>query len=189
MTATTRTRIDWLDRLRGLAIALMLLDHVLAVTGIHGPLRLTVTRLALPFFMMCAGSLWRPLTARNGARLGAAALAELALCEYLRFSMPGILATFLGLMLALRARPSLANRPGLLVLAGLLQAAYLPLDGSWTGYQPGWVLAWWALGRLAIEELRPIGSAAPAWLAVAGRRPLTWYVGHLAVLAALAALL
>lgn len=177
-------RLEWLDRLRGLAIALMVLDHVLAVTDTSAELylRLTVTRFALPLFMICAAHVWRPLSGRNARRLGLAAIAEVALCEALDFASPGIIAIYLGLMLGLRIAPRLAERPGVLLLFGLIQAAYVPL--GWGGYEPGLVLTWWALGRLAAQELEAAGQWLPTWAATLGRHPLGWYVGHLAVLAA-----
>lgn len=68
-TRTTRpgvSRLVGLDRLRGLAIACMIVDHVALLGGLQ-LVRVTVGRLALPIFFVLAGALVRRLTWRHGA--------------------------------------------------------------------------------------------------------------------------
>src|SRR4051794_34146876 len=63
--AVTRTRDAALDGVRGLAVALMVLDHVCAVTGSGHLLRYSVTRLSMPLFFVVSGHLVRRLSSRH----------------------------------------------------------------------------------------------------------------------------
>ncbi|MCA1726985.1 MAG: heparan-alpha-glucosaminide N-acetyltransferase domain-containing protein [Actinobacteria bacterium] len=181
-----RIRVRSLDAARGLAVVLMIVDHVAAVMGSNaGPLwwvRHTVTRPALPLFMVVAGILiarrrsswsWRRLVAIAGAGVVAT---WLLLVSGIQFG-PDVL---LVLVATCPAWGVLSRRPLELLVLGLLQALYLPI--GWGGYEPGLVLAYLGVGILAGgcgERLSWIRGRA---FELVGRYPLTWYLGHLVVL-------
>lgn len=181
-------RLGWVDGLRGAAIVLMVLDHVLVQADPDSFLRYSLTRLSLPAFMFAAAVVWRPLSWRRFASLTVAAVVEV-LVSPPGMPVPGIVAVILLVLLFIEllrwASPRILELPGVLGVLGLLGALYQPWSGDidgWTGYEPGLVLAWWALGRLAAHELEPLAVRSPRWLRAIGRRPLWWYVGHLAAI-------
>ena len=62
---TTKAREQILDAMRGLAIVIMIIDHVLSLlesVGIQNILvensRLTITRFSMPLFMIASGIVW-----------------------------------------------------------------------------------------------------------------------------------
>lgn len=176
-------RIAGLDALRGAAIALMMLDHVVAVAG-GGPwwVRGVITRFALPMFMFVAGYLWRPGWRRRHLEIMVAALATLPLVWYLGIADVHILAVY---ALILPLLPISARWPWLAIALGVIQAKDWPLD--YLGYEPGLVWALVAVGQLAQRrELAEIDYAYDALrpFTLIGQWPLAWYTGHLAVLAA-----
>lgn len=190
MTAiVTRVRLSWVDTLRGLAVALMILDHALFVFDGPAVLRLTVTRPALPLFLFCAAAVLRgrPSSRRTG-QLVAAGIAETLLLSALGFPQPGpVLLIGLVLVAAGRLPQVFLGHPLLVGTLGLLQALYVPLP--WTGYQPGLVVAWFSIGLLGAFQLadpaRWLAARSPSLAAAAGwmgRRPLSLYVGHLGLL-------
>lgn len=177
-------RVAGLDRLRGLAVVLMVLDHVLLIVvggGLALVLRLSVTRLSLPLFCVVAGALvvdrprWR--------RLGAVVLAgyvAMVIGYPLGIGQPDVLVV---LAVALAVAPLVVRvgwaLPGLCWC--LLQATTWPFP--WRGYQPGVVLGLVLVGHLAgRERLGRIGDRLPEVFERVGRRPLAWYLGHLLVL-------
>lgn len=177
------TRIAGLDALRGGAIALMMIDHVAALAGGPWWLRGIVTRFALPMFMFVAGYLWRPGWRRRHLEIVLAALATLPLVWYLEIADVHILAVY---ALVLPLLPISARWPWLAVAVGLIQAHYWSLD--YLGYEPGLVWALVAVGQLAQQRDLAEIDYARSWLqpfTTIGRRPLSWYTGHLAVLAGL----
>lgn len=175
-----RRRLVWIDQARGLAVLLMILDHVLAVAAPGHLLRFTVTRLSLPLFIACVVAV--PHRTRSGLslRLLCGMGLELVLNPIIGLAIPG--PVFLLGMLGLAVGPWLASPiPAAL---GLIQALYLPLPDVWTGYQPGLVLVWAFIGLYAADELEQWAPRFPGWLATIGRRPLAWYTAHLVLLAA-----
>lgn len=180
----TERRVVGVDRLRGLAVLLMVLDHVVALVDPAAPVRYTLTRLSLPAFMAAAAAVWSGrLSGRSCRRLLAVAVVEAALVAALGLGQPGIVAVYLAVAVGVSvAWPWVRSHVGLVVVLGLIQAFYVRV--GWDGYEPGLVLAWFALGLLARSEVVDLGERLPAWLSSVGRRPLAWYVGHLAVLAA-----
>lgn len=181
-------RLVVVDRLRGLAVALMVLDHVLVQLDRDSILRVTVTRPALPLFMICAAIVWKPATWRRWTVLLALALVELVLFIPLGMGVPGIVAVFALVLVVIDAVgiDRFDRWSAVFLAAGILQALYLPV--GWRGYEPGLVLAWFALGRLAAAPFLELGSRVPDGFASIGRRPLVWYVGHLVALVPVAVL-
>lgn len=186
----------WLDAVRGAAIVLMIVDHALGfaqTTDLEATwmaiIRGSVTRLAMPAFMICSGILVarRPLSRRRWSEVAAAALLVNVAAAVVGMGafVPDILALWCVVMLF--ASP-IRRWPVACAALGLLQSAYLPVPID--NFQPGWVLAFVALGVLAEqsgrrEPLPAIGERLPSWTAAMGRHPLAWYLGHLAVLAGL----
>jgi hypothetical protein len=192
-----RRRDVAVDRLRGVALLLMILGHSMVVyEALHGPedviwwTRHTATRFAMPLFMMMAGYLiakkGHPAWNRMPAIIAAAVVTNVvghSLPE-IGFHAPNVLANFL---MAVPFYFVFVRLPIETVLVGFLQAYYLPITwDEWQGYQPGMIMAFLALGVLVRHHpetaLMKIGRRLPSSLEVLGRRPLLWYCGHLAVL-------
>lgn len=178
----TRSRLVGVDRLRGAAIALMIADHLLIVSG-HwdAPIRHNVTRAAMPVFAIVAGALWRRMSWRW---LGIAAVGFSLMVLIPWAGEPNIL-----LLLAIGAVTlwCCQGRPLLLALFIALPltryANSYPADGP--GYDMTGVIALMCLGQLVSPlQLDRLGSLIPRWLhlEMPGRWPLSVYVGHLAVL-------
>jgi predicted acyltransferase len=192
-----RKRVTAIDRLRGLALLLMILDHSLVVyQAVNGPqdwvwwIRHTVTRFALPLFMMMAGLLIAQKGHPAWNRLPfilVAAIVINVVAHYLPqvgFHTPDVLANF---VMAVPLYFLFVRYPLETIVVGFLQAYYLPITwNEWMGYQPGMIMAFLALGVLL--KFHPntlvmrLGRRLPAALEILGRRPLLWYCGHLAVL-------
>jgi uncharacterized membrane protein len=193
-----------LDRLRGLAIFLMIIDHILVVYLFCWSwdswaewVRRTLTRFAMPLFMLVSGL----LIARKGRpslrRIPQVAFAALVLNQIfwnlpeLGFGAPEILATWL---ICLALYPLWVRFPIEMAVLGILQFVNWPITASWwLGYQPGEVLAFLALGALLARRedsaVLRAGHHLPRWLEPMGRWPLTWYTVHLLVLAVAGVLL
>lgn len=191
-TATTGTaqpassaapRSAALDRLRGVAVVLMVFDHLLIVTGQAGsPLRETVTRAAMPLFAVVAGHLSR----RGSWRLLGVAVLGLLLPVLVPWvDAPNVLlwlASGSVLVVAARriARPALWLLPLVVLTAAANGRPFLAPSGS---FEP---VAVWALMCLGALMSRPgldrAGARLPAALDRAGRWPLSVYAGHLLVL-------
>lgn len=174
---------------------LMVIDHVLVQVDPSNEWRVTVSRLGLPMFMFAAAVVWKPMGWRRLALLVVAGVAEFVLGGALGMLRPGIVAVFALVMLFLEllrwGSPRVLEVPGVLVVLGFCWALYQPWSAElswWDGYEPGLVLGWWALGRLAAHELVPLAVRSPRWLRAIGRRPLWWYVGHLAAIYAVVVL-
>ena len=85
-----KDRLGWVDRLRGAAVLLMVLDHVLVQVAPGHLLRLTLTRLSLPLFLICAAHVWRGgMSSRRVRQLGFAVVAETVLLGALEMAEPG----------------------------------------------------------------------------------------------------
>lgn len=150
------SRVVRLDELRGLAVLLMLLDHVLAMglSHWHWPgefqwIRQTITRAALPLFMMVAGYLWQVRCGPSWRSVRASwegAVMSFPACLAVGFGVPDIL----GLYAAAATGGKLLKRwPLLACVTGLLQALYLPLNlADGRSYEPGLVVAFCCLGTI-----------------------------------------
>lgn len=173
-----------LDALRGLAIVLMMVDHVALVYGAPFGVREIITRLAMPLFMLLAGYLWRPGLRMRHLDLIVAAALSVPLSWLIGSDTVPILVVLV-LVLPLM---ELAHRyPLALLVLAIVQPITWPI--AWYGYQPGAILALLIVGhlmrwsRLPSDWLR-VGERMP-FLAPVGRWPLMIYVGHLVLLGAL----
>lgn len=189
---TKNIRYTELDGLRGLAIVLMLVDHVLAVIIVHGgpiwlnDIRLSLTRLAMPLFMILVGWL---LDHKGGYSLkwllkvfwvGIAATIMMSLMD---LPSPDIL-IILGFVILFFYS---SRNPLAMIVLGLIQAVNIPLN--WSGYQPGFILTFVAIGvlvhRYQVPEWESLCSFAGkrlGFLEGIGRHPVAWYLGHIAIL-------
>lgn len=206
MLMRARTRTERLDQYRGIAVLLMVADHVLAigvaVALLHGtPLspaavsrlrlvRLTVTRLALPLFAGVSGYL---LADRDGpsSRRRLQLVAAAVVAQVLFAPLPGMsdVDVLVVIVVAQLAWPLVRRRPAEAACAGIVLAFNLPsLPHGWTGYSPMLVLAFMCVGALAADRDRvrrdapPEPLRLPGWVSAIGRRPLTAYLAHLGVL-------
>lgn len=162
-----------LDRIRGAAVALMLVDHLALWLDLL-PLRLTVGRLALPLFFLLAGHLAGRL-GRRTLHLVAAGLALTVLAPWA--GSPSILlwiAFCLVVIVAARA----ARFPLWLLAAVPLTLAANRWPIGATGYDPAGLLALMALGALLPRSAFAWGHRLPALLDLPGRYALSAYVVH-----------
>lgn len=182
-TAATTSRVSIgrsgaLDKLRGLAIAAMVVDHLAYVLD-EQLLRVTVGRLALPLFFIVAGHLVCRLSWRHGwvALLGLALPAVVPWIDD-----PNVLLLYAAgavLVVQLRRAPLALV---LVVVVALTVAANGWLPATPGFYDPLSVLALMCAGALLSRDSFAIGNRLPRAFAVVGRFPLSVYVGHLLVI-------
>lgn len=177
-------RMEGLDRLRGLGILLMVVDHILVAFG-PDQLRLGATRASLPIMCAVAGALCgRAIRLRRTAAVVAAGVVAMVLGRVVGVGQPDVLLLLAGALASVAWVRGTGHTWLLWALASfaVIQPTTWPVE--WSGYQPGTVVALVILGVWAGSNyVDGWGLAWPSWLAVVGRRPLAWYVGHLAVLA------
>lgn len=178
-------RLAWVDGARGLGIAMLLVSHVLVVVGAEwfAPVHGTLWRPGAVMFLVVLGYLWRPGWRERHWQVLAAAIPAQAAASYLGLSEPNILLVILatvGLLHVAERWPQAT-----LGLAAVQVVFWHP--ESWTGYPLGFALICAMAGRwLPVDSaVRGFGRLG-CWLKleVLGRRPLTFYLGHLLVLAA-----
>lgn len=168
-------RSSAIDRMRGLAIVLMCLDHLMLVLELNPLLRWGPTRLAMPLFMLIAGSLITRLTWRHLA-IGVIGLGLPLFVPWT--GQPNILFCYaIGAAVVVVSR-RLGGPVPVILLAGCIAMLTNGLDfGS---YPVLGVVALVLLGSMLPRGVwEPVGSHLPEWLEWLGRWPLTIYVGHL----------
>jgi surface polysaccharide O-acyltransferase-like enzyme len=171
-----------LDRARGLAMLLMLVDHVLEVTR-HGlSVRESVTRASMPLFFLIGGHLVRRLS----WRLLLVAGWGVALPLFVPWiDTPNVLVWYaIGAVILVAANGRRAVLVGLPLLALTMFANGYGVETLNT-YEP-WAL--WALmccGALLPRSAFAWARRLPAVVGRLGRYPLTFYVGHLLALEAI----
>ena len=171
-------RAQHLDALRGLAVSLMVVDHLALAFGVL-PLRLTLGRLAMPLFFILAGHLSRRVGPRTLWAL-ALGLALPALAPWI--DSPNVLAWYAAGVGALAAARYLRLPLWLLLALPLTLAANGWGSPVLTGYNPLCLLGLMALGAMLPRASFDWARRLPAPLAVLGRYPLTVYVGHVLAL-------
>lgn len=193
--ATSKPRWPGVDAARGVAVVLMLADHLLVLAqyvGAGSPaltvVRLTVTRASLPLFMLCSGSVLgsRGVSLRRLSTVFAVALVVNAvlLTWPMGIRAPEILLVWCVVMACSRL---IARYPVLCGAVGVVQLSVWHVP--WSGYQPGLLVVCVALGVLAGPACLEWASDLPNLLVRVGRAPLWWYCGHLSVLVILARVL
>ena len=179
---TVKTRSKALDNLRGLAIFLMIFDHVLLV--FHGPfvIRHTLTRAAMPLFFVIGGHLIKQVSWRI-AGIGVVGILIPIAIPFI--DNPNVLfwyAAFAGpIVLAKRYPISLP----IIVAVALTVAAngYVKLVGN--SYDPLSLFSLMCLGAMIPRAYFSFGTCIPGWIGTVGRFPLRAYVLHLFLLEAL----
>lgn len=169
-----------LDRLRGLAIACMVADHLALFAG-WGLLRETVGRVALPLFFVLAGHLLQRLSWRH---LGIGLLGLLLPVAAPWVDAPNVLLAYAVLA------PLLVWAPGPRWAAAFLVLALTGLANGWGAVPAGTnaypllaLLALMCAGRLVPRfELARLGAPLPRFLEVVGRYPVTLYAAHVLAL-------
>lgn len=177
-----------LDKVRGLAVVLLLLDHVLVPLQASGRpwlwyLRL-LTRPSLPLFMMVSGVLlWRRESPGWIARQFWRVAPWATLATPVGWLVPGFdwldpLAVYL-LALGVVAVCWRARR------VALVACVLAALDLRWPvhSYSPWELAAWLLLGAEFACLSWSWASSLPVWLGAVGRRSLWWYVGELVCVA------
>ena len=184
--APAPSRLVEIDRLRGLAIACMVVDHLALFGFLPWEFRITVGRLAMPLFFVLAGMCFSRLTRRHGQVFVIGLVLPLA-APWL--DAPNVLVWIAvgAVVLWLMDRPFWVAGHWLVIFAALAAGANHWTPALGTGYPPGFLVAFMALGRLLAFRgdagwLLGLGERLPGVLAGLGRRPLSMYVGHVLAL-------
>jgi hypothetical protein len=130
--------------------------------------------------MMVSGYLWalRGGSWRRRAVVLFAAVVSVRLAAWAGLPIPDILTIYA----VVQALAGLAVRwPVAVAALGLLQSSEWRI--GWPNYEPGVVLCFCCLGVL-LARSASLPSIRCKWLEWVGRFPLSWYLGHLAALAA-----
>jgi peptidoglycan/LPS O-acetylase OafA/YrhL len=183
-------RIHGIDKLRGLAIIFMIVDHLAIMLGPDGqPFRFTIGRLAMPIFFLIAGIFVTRITWRHGLILGIG----IALPMYADWiDRPNVLVIYV---------------VGACILAGIhrlphhwhfsskMITAVVFLTLSANGYDKfpqsfaiGTLIAIMMIGSITPRnDFRRLGDYIPLipGFSFVGRHPLSIYVGHILILESL----
>lgn len=196
---TTKAREQILDAMRGLAIVIMIIDHVLSLlesVGIQNILvenaRLTITRFSMPLFMIASGIVWvrYGLKVKRWSQVFFLALILNAMMRLLwpDFNFPEILLVWSVLAIFWRV---IVRYPVITMIVGYTQTTFWQIP--WEGFQPGELLIFLSvgalIGKIPLENLwrerRTAKLLEP--LALVGRYPLAIYGSHLFLLAVIVA--
>jgi hypothetical protein len=171
-----RTRLVELDRLRGLAILLMIADHVAIVAGTP-IVRVTAGRLAVPIFFVVAGHLAGSRLSWRHLQVGALGLVLPLVVGFV--DSPNVLLWWaLGCVVLYVWQRLSWPVWGLIVAALTLGANGWVIPAGSHSYNPLDLLGLMALGRGMGPELFVFGRRLAAWMGALGRAPIRWYVGH-----------
>ena len=184
-------RIFIIDAIRGLAIALMILDHSLFAIESIGVAnnvveysRLSITRFSMPLFMIASGMIWVLYGLRIKRWIQVFILSILVNVTirvlWPDFNNPEIL--FVWTLLAIGYR-LIVRFPITVMIIGYTQFVFWPV--SWGGYQPGELAIFLGVGVLIARA--PLDRTWKqirfekllSTLAFLGRYPLSIYSGHL----------
>ena len=198
--ALTGGRIFIIDAIRGLAIALMILDHSLFAVESIGVAnnvveysRLSITRFSMPLFMIASGFIWALYGLRIKRWIQVFILSILINLTikvlWPDFNNPEILLVWTILAIASRL---IVRFPITVMIIGYTQFIFWPVP--WSGYQPGELAIFLGVGVLVARA--PLEKA---WkhmrfkslisaLSFLGRYPLSIYSGHLILLSLIVAL-
>lgn len=174
------TRYAAMDRVRGLAIVLMILDHVLALTHTGSPVRLTVTRVCVPLFFILSGHLVRRFSWRT-AGIGIVGFFLPLLVPWI--DQPNVLFIY-AVGAFILSNPYVAKIPPSVVVAISLTFAANGFDTNHFGYGVGSLIGLMALGKMLQRNWFAWGEKLPTILTTVGKYPLSIYVGHLLILTA-----
>lgn len=183
-----RTRDTVIDKARGLAILLMIVDHVCIVAN-HGYwLRHTITRLAMPLFFVISGHLVKRISWRTFA-IG---IVGLAIPQLVYFSGNINVLTWysVGAIVVYFARKYPPALYGVTWITLTISANFY-FSGQWSGPTSYWSPALIALMTLGATVPRDIFHQIPfwrlpEWVSKIGKYPLSIYVGHLLILQCIA---
>lgn len=169
-----------LDRIRGLAIILMLVDHGLAVAGSPWWSRVGPTRASLPLFMLVSGWLLCGRSRPSDVRCVQLAIATVAAAPASALAGLGAPDILLVYSMALVGWHFFRAHAVAATTVGLVTFATFPV--TWYGYHPGYVLGLLGVGALLRQSsgshaFRDFGDRLPACFARVGQYPLTWFVG------------
>jgi hypothetical protein len=186
VTAVQVGRSAAVDAVRGLAVLLMVGDHLCATLAPGsvwaGVYRLTLGRLAMPLFFLLSGSLVRRLSWRHAGVL-AVGLVLPVLAPWV--DAPNVLVWYAAgaALLVLFARQGWPL--WLLLLPALVLYANGWTTALGTSYQPWALFALMAVGQLVGRQAWA-RMPSPGPLRLLGRWPLSVYVGHVLALTVIA---
>ena len=170
-----RVRSVSLDRIRGLAIVLMILDHILDLTHELPLIRMTVTRLSMPLFFIISGHLVKRVNARTFQIMVIGFILPISIPW---IDNPNVLFWYaVGTIVVVYVK-----QKWLIILAALTMGAnhYALYIGS--SYDPLFLIAFMAIGSTFPREYFSWGNRLPAFFTFVGKYPLSIYLGHLFLL-------
>lgn len=177
------TRIQGLDRLRGFAIVMMILQHISLLLWGWNRWEATGGRVIAPIFFLVGGSLITRMTIRHGyvAVIGAA----ISILIPWAGAPSSLLLYSLGAIVVWTCRRFNAQLLWLPIMFALMLYAngYGETGGGY--YTPWAVIGLMCVGSLiGRTNLGTVGSHLPdfRWLKFMGRHPLSFYVGHIVIL-------
>lgn len=167
-----------LDRLRAIAILLMILDHLLVLSDPTHPLRFTLTRFSMPLFFLISGHL---LTRIKWPRLAIVGIIGALLPTIVPWiDNPNVLLfyAFFAPFIVLGRKRRWILYAGIIFALALYANNYGDVPGA---YAPWALFGLMATGALINRDAFPM-VRIPHVLTAVGRYPLSIYVGHILIL-------